>query len=207
MEIKYHGGNCIKIVTKKSSIVIDEMVNTSNKSISSEKDIVLHTYPSDLQSVAYFLIDGPGEYEVSDISVTGIGARAHMDEEGTHKNTMYRIIIDEARIAVVGHIHPDITEDQLEELGTIDILFIPIGGNGYTLDGIGAQKLIRNIEPKIVIPTHYDDGKTKYQVPMSDLETALKALDMEPSETVESLKIKNIEFSGETAKLIVIEPK
>lgn len=206
MEIKYFGGNCIKITTRKSSVVIDDQVNTSGKSVSTDKDIVLHTYKGDDESKAAFLIDGPGEYEVSDISVSGVAARAHIDEVNTHKNTMYRIIIDGARIAVVGHIYPDIAEDQLEALGTVDILIIPVGGNGYTLDGIGAHKVVQAIEPKIVIPTHYDDGKTKYEVPQTDLETALKSLAMEPSETVEVLKLKNAEFFGESTKLIVIEP-
>lgn len=207
MEIKYFGGNCIKIVTRKSSIIIDDQVNTSGKSLSTDKDIVIHTYPTEVESKAVFLIDGPGEYEVSDISVSGVAAQAHTDESKTHNNTMYRIIIEGIRIAVVGHVYPDITEDQLEAIGTIDILIIPVGGNGYTLDGIGAHKVIQGIEPKIVIPTHYDDGKTKYEVPQTDLETALKTLAMEPSETVETLKLKNAEFLSESTKLVVIEPK
>lgn len=207
MEIKYFGGNCIKIVTKKISVVIDDQINVYNKPVATDKDIVLRTQPTEAESKYYFLIDGPGEYEVSDISVSGVPAQLHVDEKGTHAGTIYRVIIDEFRIAVVGHIYPELSEGQMEELGTVDILVVPVGGNGYTLDGIGAQKIIRAIEPKIVIPTHYDDGKTKYEVPQADLETALKALSMEPAETVESLKLKTAEFSGETTRLIVIEPK
>ena len=206
MEIKYLGGNCLKIVTKKVSVVIDDAVNISGKPVSTEKDILIVTNPILGTDKSYFLVDGPGEYEVSDISVSGIPSRAHMDTEDQHSSTIYRLIIEDTRIGIIGHIHPNITEEQLEALGTIDILVIPVGGNGYTLDGNGAQKIVKEVEPKIVIPTHYDDGKTKYEVPQTDLETALKSLAMEPTETVESLKLKNTEFIGETTKLIVIEP-
>ncbi len=207
MEIKYLGGNCIKIVTKKISIITDDKINVSNKPVATDKDIVLLTQPTDTESKHYFLIDGPGEYEVSDISVRGVPAQSHIDQKGTHASTMYRVIVDEFRLAIVGHIYPELSEDQLEDLGTVDILIIPVGGNGSTLDGLGAQKVIRAIEPKIVIPTHYDDGRTEYEVPQADLEAALTALSMEPSETLDSLKLKSAEFLGETTRLIVIEPK
>jgi L-ascorbate metabolism protein UlaG (beta-lactamase superfamily) len=89
-------------------------------------------------------------------------------------------------------------------LGTIDILVVPVGGNGYTLDPIGALKLIKAIEPKIVIPTHYDDGSANYPVPQQTLADALKNLAMEPRETVSKLKVKAGEM-GETTQLVVLE--
>jgi hypothetical protein len=208
MELQYFGGNCIKINAKKASIVVDDNLDSlGQKSIQTEKDIALFTSPHVKNDRgAYFRIDGPGEYEVSDISIQGISARAHIDEEKTLNATMYRIIVDDTRIAVVGHIHPDLTEDELEALGTIDILVIPIGGSGYTLDGIGAHKVINKISPKIVIPTHYADKGLNYEVPQSPLEEAVKPIGIEPSDTLDSLKLKNAEY-GEGAKLIVLNRK
>ena len=98
----------------------------------------------------------------------------------------------------------DLTDDELEAIGTIDVLIIPIGGNGYTLDGAGALKVIRKIEPNVVIPTHYADKKIKYPVEQQDLETALKGLAMEPKETVAKLKLKPADLT-ENTQLIVLE--
>src|SRR5690606_31480754 len=92
---------------------------------------------------ARFTIASPGEYEVADVSVQGIAARSHMDEEGKTSATIYRLLVDGIRVAVLGHIYPALNDEQLEAIGTVDIMFIPVGGNGYTLDSIGAQKLIK----------------------------------------------------------------
>lgn len=207
MEIQYFGGNCVKISGKKSTVVVDDnLAALGQKSIVTNKDIVLFTQPEHAALDGHFMIDCPGEYEVSEVSIIGVAARAHIDETETLRNTMYRVVIDDTRIAIVGHIHPDLSEQQLETLGTVDVLIVPVGGSGYTLDGVGAHKVISKIDPKLVIPTHYHDAKLKYEVPQSELEEALKSVSIEPSETVESLKLKNIEY-GESTKLIVINRK
>jgi L-ascorbate metabolism protein UlaG (beta-lactamase superfamily) len=79
-----------------------------------------------------------------------------------------------------------------------------VGGNGYTLDGVGALKVIKQIEPKVVIPTHYADPKIKYEVPQAPLADAIKGLGMEVSETLAKYKIKLAELSDST-KLVVLE--
>ena len=60
---------------------------------------------------------------------------------------MYRIEAGDIRAALLGNIYEKLDEDQLEALGVIDVLIIPVGGNGYTLDPTGAAKLVRQIEP------------------------------------------------------------
>lgn len=206
MEFQYFGANCIKISSKKASLVIDDnLASFGLKPVVSSKDIALYTTNLvERAKDAYFTISVPGEYEVSDASIQGIAARSHMDEDSQRSAVIYRIILDDVRIAVVGHIHPNLTDDELEALGTIDILFVPVGGNGYTLDGVGAQKIVKGIEPKIVIPTHYADPKLNYEVPQTELEEALKGLAMEPSERVDVLKMKGLEFSADGSKLIVL---
>lgn len=205
MELQFHGANCIKITNRKTSIVIDDnLAALGAKSVATAKDIVLATNDMiTLPTETHFTINQPGEYEVSDISIQGIPARAHMDEEGKNSTTMYRILIDGLRIGVTGHVHPDLTEAQLEGLGTVDILFVPVGGNGYTVDGVGAHKIIKDVEPRIVIPTHYADDKLNFEVPQAPLEEALKAVAMEPAETVDVLKMRSVEL-GEGTRLIVV---
>lgn len=206
MELQYYGANCVRLNTKKAAIVIDDnLVSLGGKAATRPGDIALFTTAHGLPAVeTKIIIDQPGEYEVSDISIQGIAARAHMDEEKQKTATVYKLVMEDVRVAVVGHVYPEFTSSQLENLGTIDILFIPVGGNGYTLDPIGALKLIKEIEPKLVIPTHYDDKSLNYEVPQQTLEEALKGLSMEPRETVAKLKVKAGEL-GDVTQLVVLE--
>ncbi len=206
MDIQFFGANCVRIANKKATLVFDDNLSELGaKSVTKNGDVALFTGVHDSPKAEVRLsIDFPGEYEVADISVRGVQARAHIDEEGKRTAVMYRLMMDDIRVAVVGHVHPDITEAQLELLGVIDVLVIPVGGNGYTLDSIGALKLIKKIEPKIVIPTHYDDKDLKFQVPQQTLTDALTGLSMEAAETVERLKLKASDLD-ETTKLIVVE--
>jgi L-ascorbate metabolism protein UlaG (beta-lactamase superfamily) len=207
VEIQYYGANCVRLSTKKANITVDDnLASLGQKSVAKTDDIVLKTMPMDLPAKVEpkIVIDIPGEYEVSTISVHGIPARAHMDEEGQKSATMFKIMSDEVKVAVVGHVYPELSDEQLEALGAVDILIIPVGGNGYTLDSVGALKLIKKIEPKLVIPTHYADKALKYEVPQQPLEEALRGLAMEPKETAAKIKIKAGEL-GETTQLIVLE--
>ncbi len=207
MELQYFGGNCVKLTTKRASVVVDDNIEAlGSSSVTRATDIALMTNQAlvDGPKAAAFVVDRPGEYEISDISIQGQAARAHMDEEGKKSAVIYRLIIEDFRVAVVGHIYPKLTEDQLEAIGLVDILIIPVGGNGYTTDAVGALKLIKSIEPKIVIPTHYADKGLRYEVPQQELEQALKDLGMEPTQKVQRLKIKANEIP-ELTQLIVLE--
>lgn len=207
MEIQYYGGNCIKITSKKTTIVIDDNIKSlGGNSVAMPTDIQLFTekLKNSVKSES-IVIDGPGEYEASDISIVGIAARAHIDEEGKHNATIYKIEADDIKVAIVGHIYPDLTEKQLEDINTTDILLVPVGGHGYTLDTVGAQKVIKQIEPKIIIPTQYDVKGLNYEVPAISLEEAIKGLAMEPKEKTTKLKIKNTDLISEQVQLIILE--
>lgn len=205
MELQYYGANCIRIVTKKASITIDDnLADLGLKSVTKPGDVALFTGPHGVPKAdVKLVIDQPGEYEVSDTSIQGVAAQAHIDESGL-KATMFKIIGEDIRVAALGHIYPELSEKQLESLGTIDVLIIPVGGNGYTLDPIGAIKLIKKIDPKLVIPTHYAGKGINYPVPQTDLTEALKILALEPKETTPKIKIKAGEFD-EGTHLIVLE--
>lgn len=205
MEFQYHGGNCISISTKNARLVIDDNLKELGlKPVTKPDNIALFTSLPKSAGDARLTITDPGEYEVSEISVFGVAARAHMDEEGQESATIYKIQYGDTRVVITGHIHPDISEEYLEELGAVDILIIPVGGNGYTLDPTGALSVIKKIEPKIIIPTHYEDKSVTYPVPQQPLAEALKVLDLEVKETVSKFKPKPADYS-ESQSLFVLE--
>jgi len=204
VELTYYGANCLRITTKKAQVVIDDNLDKLGlKSITKPTDICLHTFKAVPKHECHFEADMPGEYEVSGITIHGIAARAHMDEEGQKTAVIYTLSADDTKIAILGHIHPDLSEDQLEQIGMVDVAVVPVGDSGYTMDGIGALQVIKKIEPKAVIPTHYADKAIKYEVPQVELAEALKGLAMEPAETLDKFKPAVGELSDST-KLIVL---
>jgi L-ascorbate metabolism protein UlaG (beta-lactamase superfamily) len=206
VELTFYGANCLRLSAKKVQIVVDDNLSKLGlKSVTKPSDISLRTnkmLPEHADTL--FRAEIPGEYEISGVVIHGIGARGHMDEEGTKNAVIYTIEADDSKVAVIGHIYPELSEEQLESIGRVDVAIVPVGGNGYTLDGVGALKVIKQIEPKIVIPTHYADKAIKYEVPQTELNDAAKSLGMEISEKIGKFKIKPADLS-DTTRLIVLE--
>lgn len=206
MDIQYYGANCVVLSYQGARVVVDDnLADLGAKSITKSGDVAVFTgVHSESKAETKLTIDSPGEFEVGAFSITGIPAQAHIDEEGSKSATMYRIEAGDVRLLVTGHVFPKLTDDQLEAIGMTDLMIIPVGGNGYTLDPVGALSLIKAIEPKVVIPTHFADKSLSYPVPQQSLDDALKGLAMESAETTHKLKIKPSDLS-ESLRLIVLE--
>ncbi len=205
MELTYYGGNCLRLTTKKASIVIDDNLPALGlKSVTKPSDICLRSFAAVPEHQASFSANMPGEYEVSDVAIHGVGARAHMDEEGKMSATIFTVESADLKVVFLGHIYPELSDEQLEAIGMVDILVVPVGNSGYTMDGIGALKLIKAIEPTVVIPTHFADKAVKYEVPQIELAEALKNMAMEPTETIDKYKAKPGEATDVT-QLVVLE--
>ena len=206
MELTYYGGNCLRLSTKRAQIVVDDnLAQLGLKAVTKPTDISLRTnkaLPEHTEAV--FRAEMPGEYEIAGVVIHGIAARAHMDEEGRKTAVIYTVEADETKVAIIGHIHPQLNEDQLEAIGLIDVAIVPVGGNGYTLDGTGALNVIKQIEPKVVIPTNFADKAIRYKVPQAELAEAVKNLGMEISENPPKYRIKPADLS-DTTRLIVLE--
>jgi L-ascorbate metabolism protein UlaG (beta-lactamase superfamily) len=194
-DIEYKGANTVVITTKKVTLVTDPKLSVAGlKDINIKGAIELATearFATNGQD-ARILIEGPGEYGVADFDILGIGAQRHLDTEGQELlGTMYRIEFGDVRIGLLGNIYEKLSDDRLEDLGVLDILIIPVGGNGYTLDATGAANLVRRINPKVVIPVHYADSSLTYEVHQDDLELFVKELGV-PVETVAKYKVKGL---------------
>lgn len=206
MDIQFFGANCVVLTNRQARFVCDDnLTELGAKSVAKEGDVALFTQAHARSTkVPKIIIEQPGEYEIQNVSVYGIAARSHMDEEGMRTATMYKIMADDISILITGHIYPVLNDKQLEAIGMIDVMIVPVGGAGYTLDAAGALGLIKEIEPKIVIPTHYADQTLNYPVPQAALEDALKILAIEPKETVSKLRIKPADLTDAT-QLVVLE--
>lgn len=206
MDIQFYGANCVTLSTKQARVVVDDnLEDLGAKNISKPGDILLFTGAhGSATKQPKIVIDQPGEYEVSGVSIYGIPTRSHIDEEGQMNATMYKLIVDDMRILIVGHVYPELSDAQLESIGMVDVMIVPVGGNGYTLDSVGALKLIKKIEPKLVVPTHYEQEGITFPVVQQPLEQALKGLAIEPKEALPRLKLKPGDLA-ETMQLQVLE--
>ncbi|MCL2869521.1 MBL fold metallo-hydrolase [Candidatus Saccharibacteria bacterium] len=182
-DIEYKGGNAVIITTKKGSLAIDP-----KRSIFGLKNIVVKN-GIELATEARFLtnspeyqvnLEGPGEYEVSGFLIYGAPAYRHLDDrtkEGTiMASTLYRVEVDDVNIGVIGNVDPEITDDILETLDNIDVLIIPVGGNGYTLDATAAAAWANKIGPKVIIPVHYQNKALSYEVPQDSVDTFVELM-------------------------------
>lgn len=192
-DIEYKGGNAVVFSSKKTTIAVDPCLSVLGLKDPKLNDVVELLTESRFRvddPEVRIIIDGPGEYEVGDFTIRGVAASRLIDDEKEEKaSTAYRLEQGDVSIAVVGNTGPNFSEEQLESLGVVDILVIPVGGGG-TLDATNAASLIRAIEPKMVIPVHYADAALRYEVPQDTLETFVKELGA-PVEDVQKLKIKS----------------
>ena len=210
MQIDFFGANCLRLKTNNTVLVFDDNLKALGaRSIISRGDVVCLTNDKLIQlteiPATKIIIDTPGNYEVSDVLIDGIWAKSFMlDLEPAHA-TIYKVVSENINLAIVGHIQPDLSEEQLEELGIIDILFVPVGGAGYTLDALGAFKVVKSIDPKLVIPTHFEQKGLRYEVPQATFEEFAKLIPAEAEYIAGTLRLKKADL-GEQLALKILQP-
>ncbi len=191
MDISYLGGGSVKLSGRMLNVVSDPV---EGKKLAA--DVVLYTAVPASPARGAIVIDGPGEYEVKEALISGIPTRLHVDAEGL-KGTSYVIDIDGISVGILGSIAPELANDQLEALGGTDVLVVPVGGHGLTLDATAAAQIVSQIEPKYVIPVHYDDGVSKYAMPQDKLDKFMSEVGSS-AEPMAKLKVTSKEMPLET---------
>lgn len=205
MIITYNGGQCIKASFGDTTIAFNPAAKTS-KNFETTKfgaDIAFismkHPDFNGREQVAHgtkqpFIVDGPGEYEVGDVTARGWGVLSTYDG-GEYWNTIYQVQMEGMNLLFLGALSsPDIDPKILGELGDIDIIFLPIGG-GDVLEVPEASKLAVKLEAKLIIPMHYDK-KT--------LEAFLKEEGVQNVVAQDKLTIKKKDVSVMEGEIVVL---
>jgi L-ascorbate metabolism protein UlaG (beta-lactamase superfamily) len=206
MQIQYFGLSSFKITTKDAVTITDPFHKDSGLTpprgaadilVLSQKDKSLYSATSGISGEP-FLMDDPGEYDVKGVTVTGIPLK---QEEGYV--SVFLIESEDIRILNLTHIKEwNMKESEIEELGEIDILILPVGGN-TVLSASQAAKVVNEIEPKIVIPSHYK--MDNLILDLDGLEKFIKEMGGK-SEEMEKLTIKKKELTEENIKVVVLQP-
>ena len=194
-EIEYKGGNTVVITSKKISICADprtSVVGVKDQKTAERVELGTETRFLINSPDARLVVDGPGDYEVGDFTIHGVAATRHIDTPDQEMlATLYRIECGDVRIALIGNADPHLSDEQLEQLGVIDMLILPVGGGGYTLDATNAMAIISQIEPKVIVPIHYDEPGLRYEVPQESLDLFTKQLGA-PVEETPKYKVKSL---------------
>ncbi len=215
MQIHYFGLSSFKITTKDATVITDPFDKESGLLaprgaadiiILSEKNNKLYSATSGFSGEP-FMVDDPGEYDLKGVTVTGIPLKQEGDETKDGKPryvTAVLIETEDMRILDLTHIRTfSMKEDDVESLGEIDILIVPVGGNSV-MTAKDAVKIVHEIEPKIVIPSHYATDGLK--LPYEKVDSFVKEMGGKP-ETMEKLLIKKKDLLPEMIKkLVLLEP-
>ena len=207
MTITWFGQSCFRIEAKEGSMLIDPFKDIGLKPPKIKDDLVLVTHEHyDHNNVEdapaeTFIINTPGEYEKNGIAVLGIHSY-HDKTEGKERgpNTIYLIKAEDMTVCHLGDLGQEkLDEKQIEEIGDVDILMLPVGGS-YTINYKEAVEVISQIEPKIVIPMHYKVKDLNIDIESAD--KFVKEIGLVP-EKVEKFKIAKKNLPAEEVKLVM----
>ena len=142
------------------------------------------------------IITGPGEYEIGGVFITGIPMRdKKAKENGAKLNTLYVFDFNGLTITHLGDLSYVPSQVEIENLGAVDIAFVPVGG-GSALIPSQASEVISLIEPSIVIPMHYKTGSGRGK--LGNVTGFLKEMGISKLDALSSLKINKSKLSDET---------
>lgn len=148
-----------------------------------------------------FVISGPGEYETKDVFIKGFQSKSNYGGQERF-NTIYHVVLEGMNLCFLGATSDKVLSHEANEgIEAVDILFVPIGGDGV-LDPDEAAKLATTMEPKIIIPMHYDTPSAK-----TALNTFLKEYGTEKISPIDKLTIKKKDLEGKDGEVVVLSPQ
>lgn len=217
MIINWFGQSCFKIQGDKSVLVTDPFDNSYGLKVprlSADVVTISHDHNDHNNAKAVkginedqpFVIKEAGEYEVKNIFIYGIPSY-HDNQEGKEsgKNIIYRIEMDGISLAHLGDLGHVLTNGQIEKLEGVDILMIPVGGI-YTIGAKLATEIISQLEPRIVIPMHYNITGLKLKKKIDGINTFCKEFGACPTEEINKFKVTKKDLPQEDLKVVILQP-
>lgn len=214
MEITFLGHACFKIIAKDLVLITDPPAESTGIKLGKNSADILtishHHYDHDaaeLISGDPTTLDAPGEYEVKGVMIQGVPSY-HDDEKGAKRgfNTIFTMNIEGIKIAHLGDLGCELDDEQISELGDVDVLLIPVGGI-YTIDAKGAANVVSQVEPKVVIPMHYYETNfsTKSGDKLDEVEKFLKEMGVSDVKKETKIKLTRSTLPVDESQVIVLE--
>ena len=145
-----------------------------------------------------FVISGPGEYEVKEVVIKGFPSKSVYGGKD-RINTIYSVHLEGMNICFLGALSDEnLSKEVTEDLGDVDILFVPIGGDGV-LNPAKAGKVAVEIEPRIIIPMYFGDIGEK-----DALKKFLKETGQEDTKAQDKLTLKKKDLDGKEGEVMIL---
>ncbi len=209
MEIIWYGHACFRLKDRNSIVITDPYDKSLGLVLPRPKaDIVSvsnfaphHSYTAGVKG-DFKVVNGPGEYEMGGTFVTGIRMKQpKKSENGRPENNVFVFYMDNLAICHLGDLTHVPTQSQVEDMGNIDVLMIPVSGQ-KALSAVQAAEVISLIEPYIVIPMHYSvPGLT---IKLDPVDKFLKEMGAAKIDPVASLKLTKSSLPEET-QIVLLE--
>lgn len=209
MEITWYGLSCFRLVEKGMAAVVtdpyDAAIGYRQPDLQADVVTISHAAPGHSNVAAIresrYTIRGPGEYEIGGVFVTGVmpdGERTRDDG-----NTIYVFDFGGLTVAHLGDLAQVPTQTQIESLGAVDIVLVPVGG-GTGLNATQAAEIVSLIEPSIIVPMHYQTDSIALK--LEPVAKFLKQMGLEAPPPETTLKITKSGLPSES-KVVLLEPR
>jgi L-ascorbate metabolism protein UlaG (beta-lactamase superfamily) len=213
MEITWYGHSCFRLTERNYATVVTDPFDSKAvgyDALRLKSDIVTvshdapgHSNTDAVKGVSY-VIDGPGEFEIGGVFITGVqtdsGSGKKKSKEPSARNTIYVFDYDGITVAHLGDLKQTPTQAEIESLGTVNVVLVPVGG-GNGLNAAKAAEVISLIEPNLVIPMHYSTPAAK--VSLDSLNKFIKEMGLSKADTQPSLKVTRSGLPNETHVIVL----
>lgn len=213
MEITWYGHSCFRLTERNYATVVTDPFDSKTigyEAIKLRSDIVTvsheapgHSNTEAVKGVSH-VINGPGEFEIGGVFITGVqsdaGGGKKKSKEPAARNTIYVFDYDGITVAHLGDLKQTPTQSEIESLGTVNVVLVPVGG-GNGLNAAKAAEVISLIEPNLVIPMHYSTPAAK--VSLDSLNKFIKEMGLSKPETQPSLKVTRSGLPNETHVVVL----
>ena len=211
MDVTWLGHGCFRLRGRSAAVVTDPYPPAIGLKLARmDADLVTvshahenHNFTQVVRDGAYE-IHGPGEYEVAGVSVIGVPTFHDADKGATHgRNTVYLIEIDDMRVCHLGDLGHKLDDAEAEAIASPDVLLVPVGGR-TAMNAAQAAEVVRQLEPRYVVPMHYAIPGLKLE--LDTIDRFLKEMGVTAAEAQPKLTVQR--SSGEyDTKVVVLEPK
>ncbi len=212
MDVTWFGHGCFRLRGRNAAVVTDpyppsvglKLARMDAELVTVSHDHENHSYTQVVRDPEY-VIKGPGEYEVREVGVIGIPTYHDAEKGAKHgRNTVYLIEIDDVRICHLGYLGHKLDDGEAEAVASPDVLLVPVGGH-TAMNAAQAAEVVRQLEPRYVVPMHYAIPGIKLD--LDPIDRFLKEMGVTSGEPQPKLSVQKSAGGEYETKVVVLEPK